>query len=237
MATSSMVPYSNPAGNNQTSPPIGVPLSGAGARGAGGKAGGALPMTSPIASPVDVAAQNPYVPAGTTVPSVPNVGGLAQSPTNVAGTTGALQKQLVDIYGKGVGGALSSLLDNMSGVDSTVLQQYIESLQPQFAKAQADLGASLGAGGVSANSSVAALGEANLQSQENALVAGESANLTQSQEQMTMDALMRTAPTASQEVATSGWDVFGNVMSDLGKLGATAITAAGSAGGFSSLFS
>ena len=41
---------------------------------------------------------------------MPNVGGLNTTGANVAGDTGAVNKQLVDIYGKGVGGVLSSLL-------------------------------------------------------------------------------------------------------------------------------
>ena len=245
MATSSMVPYSNPAGKNQTSPSIGVPTSGAGAT----KTSGPMPVTSPIAVS-GAGTSNPFIPApgaGTTpgVPSgvpmtgttsVPNVGGLTDSTANVSGTTGALQKQLTDIYGKGVGGALASLLSGMSGSDSKVLQEYIASLQPQFAKSQADLGASLGAGGVSPNSSVAALGEANLKAQEDALIAGESGQLTLGQEQLTSGILGSEQGAASKEVASSGWDVFGQVMGGLGNLAGSVISAGGEAGGLKNLF-
>lgn len=242
------IPVSNPAGNNQTRPSVGVPTSGAGAKAAGGSAGGALPVVSPIASTGVVSASNPFMPSQTSpAPTPPPV------PSGTTGTTSGssfitpnssyssgendLQKQLIDIYGKGVGGSLFTLLSGMSGTNSSILQQYIKSLQPQFAKGEADLSASLGAGGVSPNSSVAALGEANLKAQEDAIIAGESANLTQDQEQLTAELLTRQMGDASKEVATSGWDVFGNVMGDLGKIASTTLGAAGAAGGFSNLFS
>jgi hypothetical protein len=166
-------------------------------------------------------ASNPLVPtsaapAGSS--SVPNAVGLIQSNADTTGTTGALTKQLTDIYGKGTGGALSSLLENMSGVDSAVLQEYQQSLVPQEATAQANLDASLGAGGVSSNSSVAAIGNANLQAQETAAIAGESANLTQSQENLTAQILEGTEQSAQQEVSESGWNVFGQVLQDVGSV-------------------
>lgn len=216
MATGSMVPYSNPAGNNQTTPTGVLTTTG------GPKLPGAMPTTGvPGAA---ASATNPLVPfsstpSGTagTVPgaSIPNVGGLTNSPANAAGTTGGLNKQLVDIWGKGVGGALSSLLTGMSGTDSAILQEYIQSLGPQEAKAQAGVNASLGAGGISANSSVTGLADANLQAQEFSAIAGESANLTQSQEQLTAQILTGMQPAAQKEVASSGWSVFGDVLGDI----------------------
>ncbi len=211
MSTGTMIPYSNPAGNNQTTP-VGVMPTG------GPKLPGAVPTSALGASPT---ATNPLVPFGSTptgsvatVPgaTVPNVGGLSTTGANVAGDTGALSKQLIDIYGKGVGGSLESLLAGMSGTDSAILQQYIASLQPQEAKAQANVNASLGAGGVSANSSVAGIADASLQAQETAAIAGESANLTQSQEQLTAQILQGMQPAAQKEVATSNWSIFGDVM-------------------------
>lgn len=207
MGTGAMVPYSNPAGNNQMSPMSGMPKASGGPM-----LPGAVPSVAPGVSPV---AMNPLVPPGapmTATGSVPNVGGLATTGANVAGDTGALQKQLVDIYGKGVGGSLESLLAGMSGTDSKILQEYIASLQPQEAKAQANINASLGAGGVSANSSVAGIANADLQAQEFAAISGESANLTKSQEQLTAELLQGMQPSAQKEVATSNWSIFGDVM-------------------------
>jgi len=147
-----------------------------------------------------------------------------------------LSKQLTDIYGKGVGGSIFELLNNMSGTNSTILQEYIQSLQPQMATAQANTNAALGSGGVGANSSVAAIADSNLQSQEFSSIASESASLTQSQEQMTLQALEGMSKDASKEVATSGWSTFGNVMgaitADAGALvgGGGAVTNFGSGG-------
>lgn len=214
MATGSMVPYSNPGGNNQTTPVGVMPVGGP-------KLPGAVANTVPGASP---AATNPLVPFGTTptgsVPSapgtsVPNVGGLTTTGQNIAGDTGGLQKQLVDIYGKGVGGAESSLLAGMSGTDSKILEEYIASLQPEMAKAQANVNASLGAGGVSANSSVQGLADASLQAQEFGAISAESAKLTQSQEQLTAELLQGFQPSAQKEVATSNWTIFGDVMGSI----------------------
>jgi hypothetical protein len=104
----------------------------------------------------------------------------------------------------------------MSGTNSAVLQEYIASLVPQEAKAQANVNATLGAGGVSTNSSVAALADANLAAQEQASIAGESASLTQSQEQLTAQLLTGVEPAAAAETAQSGWSVFGDVLSGIG---------------------
>lgn len=217
MATSSMVPYSNPAGNNQTTPTstvASVPAS-------------MLPASNPL-QPTTAAASNPLIPASSVIPPsiaapTPITGDTTQA-TNIApivpGGTASnnLQTQLVDIYGQGVGASLFNEINNMSGTNSTVLQEYIASLQPQEATAQANLNASLGAGGVSANSSVAALGDANLQAQETGQIAQESANLTMDQQQLTSQLLQGTEGAAIKEVASSGWDVLGSVLGDVGSI-------------------
>lgn len=224
MATSTMVPYSNPAGNNQTTPP-------------GLNQGNGSQGVAPVATPVTAGA-NPFVPV--------TPGQVTGSPTtsNVTGTTGGynqgtipgssatsgfitnnlsntngnnnLLNQFTDIYGQGVGASLFSLLNNMSGTNSTELQEYINSLAPQEATAQSNINASLGAAGVSANSSVAGIADANLQSQEFANISAESANLTQSQEQLTAQILEGTEGAATKEVSTTPLSIFGDVMSQVG---------------------
>lgn len=183
----------------------------------------------PIAgSPTSEPTQNPYVPNKFAVPipmgtnpasgpvgTVPNAGGLDPSQSNTFGSVGGLDKQLKDIWGKGVGGSLAKLLEGMSGTDSKVLQDYIASLGPEFAQQAAGVSARLGAGGVSANSSVNAIAQSNLASQENALIAGESAKLTMSQEDLTAQILMQMMNPAAKEVATSGWTTFANVMNQI----------------------
>ena len=215
------IPFSNPAGKNQTNPsPI---AAGSTTR----MPSGAIPG-SPQIPGTPVSTTNPYVPPPTATPGAGGGltpfnpgGGPASSASNGFITSGtdagqnALQKQLTDIYGQGTGASLFSLLNNMSGTDSTILQEYIKSLQPQMSTAQANTNAALGAGGVSANSSVAAIADSNLQSQEFASIASESANLTQSQEQLTSQILQGTEGASAKEVATSDWSVLGDVLNNV----------------------
>jgi hypothetical protein len=152
-----MVPYSNPQGNNQTTPTAGASLH---------PAATALPGVSTGSTSGIAASSNPLVPSSTSTASVPTIGNAV---TN---------NELSGIFGSGVGTQISDFENSISGSDSQILQNYVKSLQPQMATAQAQTNAALGAGGVSANSSVAALADANLQSQEFAQISGESANLT-----------------------------------------------------------
>jgi hypothetical protein len=165
MATNSMVPYSNPQGNNQTNP-------GAGGAKSTLASSQTLPgATSTLASATGASTANPLVPATATA-TVPSA------------AMGDSDYELSKIFGSGVGGDINSFLGSVGGTNSVVLQDYIKSLQPQMATAQAQTNAALGAGGVSANSSVAGIADANLQAQEMASIAGESANLTESGLQM-----------------------------------------------------
>jgi hypothetical protein len=240
MGSAAQIPFSNPAGNNQMSPPTGgmgkpSPIMQGNIPGSPSAPGnpymiGNNPATSgttgigassvpgsPSATPQGIMPSgSPQAPQGTQ--GVP-----ASGPQNSFITSGtdagqnALSKQLDDIYGQGVGGSLFTLLNNMSGTNSAVLQEYIQSLIPQEATAQANTNAALGAGGVSANSSVAAIADSNLQSQEFSAIASESANLTQSQEQLTAQILSGTEGAAVSQVAASPLNVFGEVMSSLGQ--------------------
>jgi hypothetical protein len=169
------------------------------------------------------AGANPYTPAGNTAAPAPYSDDPAgTSPNTYASnvqpivpggvTSNNLQTQLTDIYGQGVGASLFNLLNNMSGTDSTALQEYEQSLVPQEAAASANIGASLGASGVSGNSSVNAIAQSNLGAQETAAVAGEAEQLQMSQEQLTAQILEGTEGAASKEVSSSGWNVLGDVL-------------------------
>jgi hypothetical protein len=169
-----------------------------------------VPTTTPT-NPAAAISTNPLIPATASVPT-------AGLPSTAPGGTTDQSKQLTDIWGKGVGGDLNNLLNSIGGTDSATLQQYIASLQPQEATAQANLNASLGAGGVSANSSVAAIGNANLQAQETGMIAGEEANLLQSGQNLEASILTGMEPAAEKEVSESGWNVFGQVAGAVGNL-------------------
>lgn len=239
MATST-VPVSNAAGNNQTSPSSNMLMKPPTAA-----SGGAVPgSASPVAGIAPVQS-NTFVPvtpgsvlpgAGAGAGSVPNAGGEIQSPANTFGTSGAMNKQLSDIFGAGIGGDLGNLLGSIGGTDSATLQEYIKSLAPQEATQQATLDAGLGASGVGANSSVAGIADANLKAQEFASIAGESANLTQSGQQLQANVLGGMQNAAVNQVNQSGWDVFGQVMGAGAQLAGKAVSAAGATGGFGALF-
>jgi hypothetical protein len=209
MATNSMVPYSNPAGNNQTTPGAGAPAA----------QPLALPGAAPAANATAIpAATNPLVPATASSSVVPAA--------NIS--AGASAGELSSIFGGGVGGDVNSFLGSVSGTNSVVLQDYIKSLQPQMATAQAQTNAALGAGGVSANSSVAAIADANLNSQEEASIAGESANLTESglsmQESMIQGML---APAENYQNAQQmmPWEIAGAGIGAAGNIAGAAIKA------------
>ena len=171
---------------------------------------GATPASSGV---VPAAAQTTSSSGSTANTSAQN--GFITNNSSYSSGENDLQKQLIDIYGKGTGGSLYALLNNMSGTNSTILQEFIQSLGPQEAQAQASTNAALGAGGVSANSSVAAIADSNLQAQEFAAISGESAQLTQSQEELTANILSGMENKSSAEVSTSAWSTFGNVMGDI----------------------
>jgi hypothetical protein len=196
-----LVPYSNPASQP-------------------GQTSSTSSPTNPYVPPTAIAAPVPYsnIPAGTS-PNTAATNSLPIVPGGVASNN--LETQLVDIYGQGVGASEFNLINNMSGSDSAELQEYIQSLTPSEATGQANLDAALGAGGVSSNSSVAAIGNANLQSQEFSSIADESSKLTLSQEELTAQLLQGFQGSAASEVATSDWSILGNVLSG-GLLGSIA---------------
>ena len=226
MATNSMVPYSNPAGKNQTSPSVLASNAGTTPH---------VPTATPL-DPTQAAQANPLIPVSGTVPTTSGASTTPAVP-QVMQTDPGLYQQLQDIYGA-AGNSLYDFMQKIGGVDSKTLQDYITSLQPQFAKSEANLHSSLGAGGVSANSSVTALGEADLQSQENALIADESAKLLQSQEGLQANLLTGVLPSAEKQVAdSSGWNTFAQILNAVGGVAGSVMGLGDLTGGMSGLFS
>jgi hypothetical protein len=207
-----MIPYSNPAGNNQTTPGAGAPSAQPLAL------PGATPAANATATPT---ATNPLVPstATATVPA---------AITASSSTSNASSNELNDIFGSGVGGDINSFLGSVSGTNSVVLQDYVKSLQPQMATAQAQTNAALGAGGVSANSSVAAIADANLNAQEEASIAGESASLTETGEQMQeslIQGMEAPAENYTNSQAMMPWEIAGAGIGAAGNIAGAAIKA------------
>lgn len=208
MATNSMIPYSNPQGNNQTNP------------GAGGAVPAALPLPgvgSTLAPTTGASTANPLVSStapGGNVSPVPSSEGYA------------LGGELNSIFGNGVGGDINNFLNSVNGTNSAVLQNYVTSLQPQMATAQAQTNAALGAGGVSANSSVAGIADANLQAQETASIADESAKLTESGEQMQesmIQGMEAPAENYTAEQSMMPWEIAGGAIGAVGSIASAII--------------
>lgn len=195
----STVPYGNPAGNNQANPAVNS-----------GAVGSTVPTTAPIAGGSAPSQSNPYMFGGAT----PTSTAVPASPTQQQN----LQKQWTDIYGKGTGGAMASEYAGMQGTDSAAFQAYLSSVAPVWAQQQAGLGQNLGAAGVGANSTVAALAQSNLGAQQAATASGVDANMIMQNQQERLGLLTGTEQASEQEVASSGWDVFGQVIGDVGSL-------------------
>jgi hypothetical protein len=203
-----MIPYSNPQGNNQTNP-------GAGGAKSTLASSQTLPgATSTLASATGASTANPLVPATATTGAVP-------AATTSNSINSASSSEIDSIFGSGVGGDVNSFLDSISGTNSVVLQDYIKSLQPQMATAQAQTNAALGAGGVSANSSVAGIADANLQAQETASIAGESAQLTESGLQMQesmIQGMEAPAENYTTEQSMMPWEIAGSAIGAAGNI-------------------
>ena len=170
---------------------------------------------------------NPLVPAtaSTTVPTGATATSVAPPITSTS-TAG----ELSGIFGSGVSGMVGTYLSSLGGTDSAVLQEYISSLQPQMASAQAQTNAALGAGGVSADSSVAAIADANLQAQEQASIAGESAALTQNAEQIEasmIQSMLGPAENYQNAQSMMPWELAGSIIGAGGNIAAAALMARG----------
>jgi hypothetical protein len=212
------VPYSNPGGNNQTTPGAGgiqtvaagptVPGSTVGSSVNPFLPGGATPAGSGMPQPIAA----PSVPSGT------SDGSLYNTDSHYSSGITDIKKQLVDIYGKGIGGSLDEILKNMGGTDSAIFKQWLASMQPVEASERAGLNSTLGSMGVGPNSSVNAIAQSNLTSQFNAQAAQEDSQLMQTQLQDTIGILTGTEGDASKETASSGWDVFGKVAGAISSL-------------------
>lgn len=203
------LPASNPGGNNQTNTVPGVkatPASGTNMN---------LPFSAGGAG-----TENPYYqasPSGSLLPiqGGQNVGSLYNYASSYASGQTDISKQLIDMYGKGVGGYLNNLLQDMSGTDSQIFQQYLASMKPVEASERAGLNQTLGAQGISGNSSVNAIANSNLTSQFNAQASQFNSQLMQTQLQDTLDVLMGVRGDAAKEVSASGWGVFADVMNNI----------------------
>lgn len=216
MPSLGQLPASNPAGNNQMSPATGGlgPTPGLTAR-----PGTATPIpttTSTVGNPNPLVAGLPAA-----VPASAGTTGLYDTASSYSNGQTNIDKQLVDIFGKGVGGSLDHILQGLSGTDSEIFQQWLAAQQAPDAQARAGLASTLGAAGVSGNSSVSAIASSNLEAQFAGQAAQENANLMTQNVQDSIGILTSMEGAASKEVATSAWSTFADVMQNItGDIGA-----------------
>lgn len=222
MATST-IPVGNVGGKNQTSPTYTPPSR-------------PMPMAVPGGS--TPSSTNPYMigggmPGATSSGSVPS--GSPALPTNFGYATGPagtdpgqqqlLQKQFVDIAGKGTGGQLAQQYASMSGLDSAMFEQWKAGMAPTWQEQRNLVGQQLGAGGVSPNSTVAALGYADLGAKQAAEAGTVNEQLMLHGQEQQQNILTEMLKPSIQEVASSGWDVFGNVMNAISSVEGAALGA------------
>lgn len=198
------VPVLGSAGRNQYSPPTSTmtqPVS---------QQTGSLP-----GNPAAVTGQPP-VPTVTGVPpvmtaplttSTPNVGGIFG-----AGKSGAnLQKQLIDIYGKGVGGAIGTLLQNLGSNNSAFLDSFRQAMAGQQAEDLSTIGTSLGNAGISADSSTSAIEKADYLAKSNAQLGLQEQQLINQETSQAIGLVQGTQESAQKEVSSSWLDTLGQV--------------------------
>jgi hypothetical protein len=212
----------NLGGNNQYSPPLGTmtqPTSGT------VKPGG-LPGSTPgiTGQPPVNTMQGPnmnmtmHPTAGLTPQQqLQQQNAAAQSGNPIApgaapsGLDKNMQKQLIDIYGKGTGGMLAQLIQNLGSSDSSYLDAYRNAMAGQQAKDISTIGTSLGNAGISANSSTSAIEKGTYLAQSNAQMGLQEQQLIQSQQQQLESLVTGTQQDAKSEVASSWLDTFGQV--------------------------
>lgn len=217
MQAQGIQPIGNGGGSNLPGPtamaqvastPGAVPLAAANPivqNSVGGAPVGVVPAQAPVTTP------NTLTPGG----PVGTIPGAVQ---------GQLDSQLTDVFGKGVGGAIDSTIANLGSTNSTYMQAYQAAMAQPNAEALATLQTAQGNAGISANSSAAAIGTADLLSSETAQEGLQEQQLQQTDQQDLIGLLTSTEGAANKEASTSVWGDIGSV---LGAVGSDAATAAG----------
>lgn len=222
MATSAL-PTSNIAGNNQTSPGVSMGVLPTSAPN---------PMLIPMSTAGSMPSANPYMSAAPTSSTM-----MPHSPS----IQDNLNKQWIDILGKGTGGTMASLYGGMGGTASDIFKQFLAGQVPVQAQQTAALNQGLAEMGVSGNSSVAGLANANLAAGFNATAAEENARLMTQNQQDQMSMLQNMQQLSSAEVSQSPWDIFSQVVGTLGSVAGSVMGGGGGGGGgllsgFSNMF-
>jgi hypothetical protein len=171
-----------------------------------------VPLTTTSNPPgTDTSASGTTTTSSTPTPSSnPILAGYTQQQTN------QLRNQLVNIYGKGEGGLLFNLLNGMGGSDNAYMQAYAKAMAPVNAENLATLNTTLGNSGVSANSSTAAIANADFESNVTSQEALVEQNLLQSNIQDTIGITTGIEDAAQKEVSESWYNDLGDVLEAVG---------------------
>jgi len=161
------------------------------------------------------------IPTTTTAPGIPGANPLPVTPGTVPSALSGsnpndLSHQLKDVYGKGVGGALDSVITNLGSNDSTYMQAYQKAMAGPNAENLATLNTTLGNAGVSASSSTAAIANADFQSNVSAQEGLQEQQLQQTDEQNLIGLLTGTQSAANKQASTSIWGDIGSVLGGIG---------------------
>lgn len=243
------------AGTNQYSPASGIPVMGPLA----GPNSGISPVhTSPVASSGTTGVPPGTIPGA--INSSGAMSGTPPQPIGAQPTTGTssgtsssgapvanngnpiagytpqqtadLQKQLNDTYGKGEGGVLFSLMQNLGSNDSSYMTAYNQAMSKQTAEGQASLTTAQGNSGISANSSAAAIENADYQSGIQAQAGLQEQQLLQTQQGEAIDLAKSTEGATAAENSTSWLNTAAQVVG----IGATLAGVPGAAGALPGLF-
>lgn len=234
------IPVNNPAPGpvNGVAKPISSPVVGAGVTGQPPSFQGPGAGVQALGTP---ATQTPPASATATAAATPAAGAVGNNGNTLAGyspqQTQQLQKQLTDIYGKGEGGLLGSLLMNLGSNDSSYMDAYHQAMSKSTAEGMATLDTSLGNAGISANSSAAAIEKADYMSGVTSQEGLQEQQLIQTQQQEAIGLTQGLQQDSKAENSTSWLNTAAQVVGIAGQV-AGDVTGLGEIGGaVGSLFS
>src|SRR5271168_3342851 len=170
---------------------------------------GAVPVntttpTTAVQSPTQVAQNNPYVaptdsgvlsPTGTALSaagSVPtsNTSGVQTNGVNWVNGSNTVIGDFSDTYGAGTGQAITSVLQNMGTTNDSAIQALIAQTDTAANQQYGNIQAQEAAGGVTPNSSTAALASSNFYNQVNEGLQTNIGSMEQSQENTLLQTLV-----------------------------------------------
>jgi hypothetical protein len=125
-------------------------------------------------------------------------------------------KQLRDTYGNGIGTLLFSTMANLGGQNDQYMQAYEKAMAGPNAENLATLNTTLGNSGVSANSSTAAIANADFQSNVTAQEGLQEAQLQKQDATLSASILEGILPTEAKQTSDANQSVFGQIINDIG---------------------